>query len=151
VVEVCNGWGTLPLRKFALGGKHKIPLNAGTVQHPLPINIADVHTERKGFFAGLKKAFKRAIKTQFKVIIKKFSDLLEIKKAYIRLLPGNVIIHKKLLPFIAKYRLYLGDIVLAEQLQHFKKIEQDLIVSHFHKVIDNPDIVMNLITYWDTV
>lgn len=149
MVEVSNGWGVLPLRKLATAGKHSIPLRAGTIRSPEVIEHSDVRTERKGFFAGLKKTLGSSIKTQFKVTVRKFSDLLDIKKAYIRLLPKNILINKKLLPFIAKYRLYLGDIILSEQLQHSKKIDQDLIVSQFPKVIDNPDILVALITYWD--
>ena len=151
IVEVSNGWGKIPLTKINVAGKYSIQLFAGTVRNPLPIDATDVHTERKGFFAGLKKTFGNPIKTQLKIVTRAFSGLLDMKKEYIKLLPNFFIINKKLMPFLANYRRHLGELVISEQLQHFKKIDQDLIVSQFNKVIDNPDIVISLISYWDII
>lgn len=136
--------------KLQTPGNYTIPLSAGTPDKPSVIVQTDVQTERKGFFAGLKRAFGKQIKSQFKITVRGFIDLIESKQKYIKLLPSQCMINKKLLPFFACYRQYLSELILAENLQQYRKVDQDAIISQFENIIDCPDICEQLIKYWDS-
>lgn len=89
--------------------------------------------------------------SQLEISTRAFADLADLKKNYIRFLPSYCVINKKLLPFVSNFRTHAGNLLLSEQLQNLKKVDQDLAISLFPKVIDNPDIVAGLIKYWDPI
>ena len=107
-------------------GDYSLPLKAGSPMNPSEINNKDVRAERQGFFDKMKMAFGSQIKSELTIGIRTLGNLIATKQKYIMLLPGHCIIHKKLLPFVAQYRAYLGDAILSEQIQHFKQVEQGM-------------------------
>ena len=76
------------------------------------------------------------------------------------MLPSHCIVNKKLLPFFAHYRIYLGAVLLDERAQQFRQVDQgtilglrriDAIISQFPDIVDSQDVVDELIKHWDVV
>jgi len=141
-----NGWGKLPLAQAAITGKYVVPIKAGSPYDPSEIDSLDIQVGR----GCLHRSTERVL-SQLEINTKGFKELLDLKKIYIRWLPNYCLINKKLLPFIAKFRTYAGNLLLSEQLQNLKKVDQDLVISRFPKIIDNPDIITGLIKHWDPI
>ena len=68
------------MEKLAVPANYSIQISAGTPENPSEIESTDVRTERTGFFAGIRRAFGKKIKTQLKISTRTFANLLEAKK-----------------------------------------------------------------------
>lgn len=83
IIEVSNGWAKSPLRKFGEAVTQILDIHAGTPLRPSMIDESDIRTERKGFFAGLKKAFGGKIRSQITVTSRPFSSLWALKQVFL--------------------------------------------------------------------
>lgn len=142
MVEVTNGWTRVPLDRLGESRTHTLEIYAGSPMRP---GIVDEDVARKG------SCFGGQTRSQLVVKCRPFVDLLPAKQAYVRLLPSHCMVNKKLLPLFAHYRLYMGEVLLRERMQQFRRVEHDPILAQFGEVIDCADVIPELITHWDAV
>jgi len=89
------------------------------------------------------------IKSQIVVQETPLKDLNEETKFHLTMLPSNCLINKRLIYFASGFRNYLGETVLAaQQSTQPMHPEGNVIISHFPRILDNPDMAEEVIKIW---
>ena len=77
-----NGWAKIDLEKLLEPNTHVLDIHAGTPIRPSILDEADIRANRKGFFAGLSRAFGSKIQSQLTLTSRPFHKLMAIKQVF---------------------------------------------------------------------